>query len=324
MDVDSVGTMPVSPPAIAEAVEAVSGQRRPRVVVLEAAGPSAQPDLLDADCHVVCRVAATDRPERLCALLAHHRPRLLLVKCGLDRIDERVVVACRANGVTVLVLALPVYGLLQPGRLRRLGGLPWIRLRGGDERPGSAAARRWLDLALVLATAPLSVPLMLLIALIAGIGGPPLYRQQRVGRHGRLFRMVKFRTMRVDAEHGTGPVLCAPGDERVTPVGRFLRRLRLDELPQLWNVLRGDMSLVGPRPERPEFITDHLRLRSYELRIAVRPGLTGIAQLTNGYSATAEEKLRCDLLYLNCRSLRLDLKLLVLTAVEFLLGFPRG
>jgi lipopolysaccharide/colanic/teichoic acid biosynthesis glycosyltransferase len=136
--------------------------------------------------------------------------------------------------------------------------------------------------------------------------------------------MVKFRTMRVDAERESGPALAHPGDERVTRVGRFLRRLRLDELPQLWNVVCGHMSLVGPRPERPEFVAELRRLPHYELRHLIRPGLTGIAQLTGGYAATAEEKLRCDLLYLHSRSLRSDLMLLLLTVVELCRGFPRG
>ena len=139
--------------------------------------------------------------------------------------------------------------------------------------------------------------------------------------------MIKFRTMRVDAERETGPVLSGEGDLRVTRVGRYLRRYRLDELPQVWNVLRGDMTLVGPRPERPEFVEEFRELPHiphYDLRHLIRPGLTGIRQLTGGYTSTVEETLRCDLLYVSTQSLRLDLKLLALTFIDMLGGFPRG
>ncbi|GAB3933589.1 hypothetical protein GCM10027614_04820 [Micromonospora vulcania] len=175
---------------------------------------------------------------------------------------------------------------------------------------------------MILLSTVVVVPLILIVAAVVSFTGPPFYLQQRVGAGGRLFRVVKFRTMQVGAESVTGPVLAQPDDARVTRVGRWLRRSRLDELPQLWNVVRGEMSLVGPRPERPEFIADFQRLPHYDLRHLIRPGLTGIAQLTGGYAATVEDKLRCDLLYLNCRSMRVDLALLLLTVVELLRGSP--
>ena len=165
---------------------------------------------------------------------------------------------------------------------------------------------------------------MLLILLLVCCSGRPLYFQDRVGAGGRPFRMIKFRTMRVHAEAQTGPTLSGAGDPRITRAGRFLRKYRLDELPQLLNVLIGTMSLVGPRPERPEFVAELLKLPDYQLRLLIRPGMTGIAQLTGGYAATPEEKLRCDLLYLHSQSARSDLRLLGLTAVELLRGFPRG
>jgi lipopolysaccharide/colanic/teichoic acid biosynthesis glycosyltransferase len=305
----SLASVVDAPPSVAGSRQ--PSQRRTRVVVLEtAAGLPVRPDLIEAECDVALRVPVNEPPERLCAVIADHQPRLLLVKCDLARVDEWVIATCAAYDVTVLVLALPAYGLLQSARPRWLGGLPWIRLRGGRPHPGSAAARRCLDFALILATAPLWVPLLLLIAVALALAanGPPLSVQYRVGRQGRLFRMITFRTTRIDAE-------------RTVRLGRLLRRLHLDELPQLWNVLRGDMSLVGPRPQPPLFRTDGAGLA---LRRQIRPGLTGIAQLTNGYCATVEDRARCDVLYVNCRSLRLDLTLLVLTAIELLRGFPRG
>jgi lipopolysaccharide/colanic/teichoic acid biosynthesis glycosyltransferase len=142
-----------------------------------------------------------------------------------------------------------------------------------------------------------------------------LYHQQRVGQHGRIFTLHKFRSMWADAEKATGPVWASKeGDTRVTSVGRFLRRSRLDELPQLWNVLRGDMSLVGPRPERPEFTREFTKtVPGWALRHAIRPGLTGLAQVSGEYSTEPEIKLRYDLAYLNNWSLGLDLSILLRT-----------
>ncbi|WBB97822.1 MULTISPECIES: sugar transferase [unclassified Solwaraspora] len=300
------------------------GSRGGRVLVLENDGPESPADRLDEEFDVALRLRGPVDLEALPAVLAQYQPKLLLLKQSLDAADARLIAACRAHRVPILVLARPVYGLLRPARLRRYGGLPWFQLRSGPLTTADRWAKRGLDLALILLAAPLLIPLLLLVGLAVAVTGPPLYVQTRVGAGGRLFRLVKFRTMHVDAESATGPTLAAADDERITRLGRLLRRTRLDELPQLWNVLRGEMSLVGPRPERPEFVGELCRLQHYHLRHLIRPGLTGIAQLTGGYAATAEDKLRCDLLYLHCRSLRLDLGLLLLTIVELCRGFPRG
>ncbi|WP_428963031.1 sugar transferase [Micromonospora fluostatini] len=301
-----------------------AGHRRTRALVLESLDAAAPPDRLDEEFDVVLRMPVPAHPEGLAPVLGRVRPQILLLKHTLESIDEPTVALCREFGVEILVLARPVYGLLHPPSLRRFGGLPWIRLRSGPPPGAGEGLKRCFDLGVVLVSAAVVLPLMLAITVAVAVTGPPFYRQQRVGAGGRLFHVVKFRTMRPGAERDTGPVLARPGDTRVTRIGRFLRRSRLDELPQLWNVLRGDMSLVGPRPERPEFIAEFRRMPHYDLRHLVRPGLTGIAQLTGGYAATVEDKLRCDLLYLNCRSLRVDLTLLALTALELLRGFPRG
>jgi sugar transferase (PEP-CTERM system associated) len=166
----------------------------------------------------------------------------------------------------------------------------------------------------------LTLPLTALAAVLVKLTspGPALYRQSRVGLNGRVFTIYKFRSMRVDAEAGTGPVWSVPGyDSRVTRVGALLRRSRLDELPQLWNVIRGDMSLVGPRPERPEFVELLTRgIRFYGLRHTVRPGLTGWAQVRYPYAASVEsamEKLQYDLFYIKHRSFALDLYIMLET-----------
>ena len=166
-----------------------------------------------------------------------------------------------------------------------------------------------------MAGAPVLLGLAALVRMTSP--GPAFYHQTRVGLRGQLFRVHKIRTMRVDAEAGTGPTWAQPGDTRTTTVGRWLRRSRLDELPQLWNVLIGEMSLVGPRPERPEFVAGlQATLPFYGERHAVRPGLTGWAQVRYTYAASVEDaaqKLQYDLYYVKNLSIALDLIILVET-----------
>src|SRR3954447_1447426 len=197
----------------------------------------------------------------------------------------------------------------------------------GDAKGGAEgeAAKRALDGGLGLLLLVLLLPLMLLVALAVVLDspGPALYAQTRVGRGGVPFRLLKFRSMVEDAERD-GPRWAAVGDPRVTRVGRVIRHCRLDELPQLLNVLKGEMSLVGPRPERPEFVPAlAAALPGYEGRHAVKPGLTGSAQVEQGYAASVEdaaEKLRHDLYYVENRSLGLDLLVLARTVRVVLLG----
>ncbi|HTI38134.1 MAG TPA: TIGR03013 family XrtA/PEP-CTERM system glycosyltransferase [Vicinamibacterales bacterium] len=173
--------------------------------------------------------------------------------------------------------------------------------------------KRAIDLSLSLLMAIASLPLMVLTALLVWIddGRPVLYRQERVGENGRTFVLSKFRSMRKDAEIAGQPVWAKDGDDRVTRVGRFIRKTRLDELPQLWNVLRGDMSFVGPRPERPFFVEElSQQIPFYQQRHAVKPGLTGWAQVKYRYGSSLEdamEKLRYDLYYIKHLSVFFDL-----------------
>jgi sugar transferase (PEP-CTERM system associated) len=180
-------------------------------------------------------------------------------------------------------------------------------------------AKRLMDVALSGIGLILALPLMILVAIAVKVTsrGPILYRQQRVGQHGRVFSVYKFRSMGEDAEKETGAVWAVKNDKRITPVGRFIRQTRLDEIPQLWNVLRGQMSLVGPRPERPEFVADLTRqIPFYGQRHTVRPGLTGWAQVRYTYGASLEdalEKLQYDLFYIKNMSVALDLFIIAKT-----------
>jgi len=189
----------------------------------------------------------------------------------------------------------------------------WMIFSDGFRKSATlSAAKRALDVVLALLGLLLAAPAMLFVWLLLRFRspGPPLYSQTRVGKDGAHFTIYKFRSMRVDAEATSGAVWSTQNDPRVTPVGRFLRRTRLDELPQLWNVLRGDMSIVGPRPERPEFIAELTRqIPFYGQRHVVRPGLTGWAQVRHRYGSTvddAQEKLQYDLFYIKHMSIAFD------------------
>ncbi len=190
---------------------------------------------------------------------------------------------------------------------------------------------RALDVALTLVFLVLTLPVTALLTLLVLVtsGRPIFYRGERVGRGGRIFTMVKFRTLKLGAEDRLGPYL---GEELVrrtqaefTPVGRWLKATQLDELPQLWNVLRGDMSLVGPRPIRPVFFEELAHeLPAYWQRLVVRPGLTGFAQVRRGYETSMAEKLAHDLEWIADRSVRLYLRTVVATGWRVLRQSLRG
>jgi sugar transferase (PEP-CTERM system associated) len=190
----------------------------------------------------------------------------------------------------------------------------WLIFSAGFHKaPWQRALKRGVDVVVALVGLFVTLPVMALVALAVKLTsrGPALYHQERVGQHGRVFTVHKFRSMSDDAEAETGPVWASANDHRVTPVGRFLRRTRLDELPQFWNVIAGDMSLVGPRPERPEFVEQLTRqIPFYGQRHAIRPGLTGWAQIRYRYGASVEdalEKLQYDLFYIKNMTIALDL-----------------
>ena len=203
-----------------------------------------------------------------------------------------------------------IYMELLRGRINGENSLHFLSTFVGEKPDMEEFLIRSLDIIGSVFILLISVPLMTLISLLIKISspGPVLYKQQRVGKDGEIFTLCKFRTMVKDAEKMVGPVLASRDDPRVTKVGKVLRRTRLDELPQLFNVLRGDMSLVGPRPERPHFVKLHKALR--ELRLAVRPGLTGFAQIRNFYDLKPQHKIKYDYLYIQRRSLLLNLYIL--------------
>jgi sugar transferase (PEP-CTERM system associated) len=196
----------------------------------------------------------------------------------------------------------------------------WLIFSDGFRKSrASAIVKRAMDVTVAAVAIVALLPLMLALAMAIKLtsSGPVLYRQRRVGRNGRLFDVVKFRSMRADAEAATGPVWARRGDDRITSLGGVLRRTRLDELPQLWNILCGHMSLVGPRPERPEFVRAlGEQIPFYAQRHLVKPGLTGWAQVRYTYGASVEdalEKLQYDLFYIKHRSITFDVLIMLET-----------
>jgi len=198
----------------------------------------------------------------------------------------------------------------------------------GGRAPGPLypLIKRGMDVVLVLLTLPVTIPLMLLTALAIRIEspGPVLFTQDRVGKGGVPFRMIKFRSMRLDAEKN-GAQFAGETDPRITRVGAFIRKFRIDELPQFWNVLQGEMSLIGPRPEQVSFVDRfNEEIQHYAYRHSVRPGITGWAQVRNGYAADTKEtrqKLSYDLYYVKHCSFTLDLLIVCLTLKTILTGF---
>jgi sugar transferase (PEP-CTERM system associated) len=214
------------------------------------------------------------------------------------------------------------------------GKVPIESIRLGELlfSPGFFASRlfllykRFASIVVSVIALLISLPLLPFVVLAIKLTspGPVLYQQKRVGRDGAIFYCFKFRTMRADAEADIGPSWAKDDDPRITRVGHFLRLSRLDEIPQLWNVLRGDMSLVGPRPERPEFVRAlNQEIPYYYLRHSIRPGITGWAQICFRYGSSVEdakEKLRYDLFYIKNMSAGLDLLIFVRTIKTILLG----
>jgi lipopolysaccharide/colanic/teichoic acid biosynthesis glycosyltransferase len=224
----------------------------------------------------------------------------------------------------------PTRGESSPSTLRRRINAQFSIVRTSLEPPRRSwylpckAAADWTcALVLLLLTAPLMLLAALAIKLTSS--GPAFYMQTRVGKNGRLFTIYKLRTMIHNCESLTGPRWAMPGDPRVTWVGRILRISHFDELPQLLNVLRGDMSLIGPRPERPEFLPKlHQAIREYQARLAVRPGVTGLAQVNLPADTdldSVRNKLAYDLYYIRRLSFWLDVRILLCT-VLYAVGVP--
>lgn len=206
--------------------------------------------------------------------------------------------------------------MLSSARVSQIDDLPVLRFEGFQVPWMMSFTKRAIDVFVSTTGLLLTLPVIAVFGIFIRMTspGPVFYVQERVGQNGRVFKLYKLRTMVVDAEKETGPVLATADDPRVTRIGRFLRATRLDELPQLVNVLKGDMSIVGPRPERPEFVKQFNKKNpAYRHRHIVKPGLTGWAQVNGRYDTSAEDKLRFDLYYIRNYSVIFDLQIILRT-----------
>jgi exopolysaccharide biosynthesis polyprenyl glycosylphosphotransferase len=270
-------------------------------------------------------------PDDLAAAIATTGARHVILAFSAERDHDLVakVRECQALGVEVSLVPRLYESINERTTLDHVGGLPLLTLHSIDPRGWQFAVKHAADRTFAAVVLLLSAPVLLAVAIAVRISspGPILFRQLRVGRDGREFDVLKFRTMRIARTAADGfepPEGLAPGGvegiDRRTPIGRILRDLSLDELPQLFNVLRGDMSIVGPRPERPEFVARFARdVARYEDRHRVKSGITGWAQVhgLRGQTSIAD-RVEWDNYYIQNWSLRLDLRILLLTVVEIL------
>lgn len=262
-----------------------------------------------------CLGTADDLPD----LLAAGRVEDIILAGSDDSWQSRLLdrmAGTRPAHTNVLLLPGPFESLIGRMRYRWVHDLPLVEVVRETEWRINWPLKRLLDLAVGSILTVLSLPILAAcaIAVRATSPGPVFYRQTRVGRGQRPFTLLKLRTMQVDAEAESGEVLAQPGDPRLTPIGAFLRRYRLDEVPQLLNVLQGTMSLVGPRPERPGFVQRYLQeVPGYAERFSLAPGLTGLAQVNGDYHSTPQNKLRYELAYMANWTLWLDLSILLRT-----------
>lgn len=237
--------------------------------------------------------------------------------CGISSHSRNLILKqCVERGITVYVM--PKIGdIIMSGAMpMHLFHLPFLRVGRYDPPPEYLFIKRLFDLLVSACALIVLSPVMLAVAIaIRRDGGPALYRQCRLTRDGRQFELLKFRSMRVDAEKdGVARLSTGDADPRITPIGRFIRKYRIDELPQFFNILRGDMTIVGPRPERPEIAAQYQQeLPEFSLRLQAKAGLTGYAQVYGKYNTTPYDKLQMDLMYIANPSFREDLRIIFAT-----------
>lgn len=191
-----------------------------------------------------------------------------------------------------------------------------------DEKKLYESTKRLIDIVFSVVALVVSIPIILVTCIFVKLEskGKTIFKQERTGKHGEIFYLYKIRSMYIDAEKH-GPKWADKNDIRVTKVGKFIRKTRLDELPQLYNILKGDMSLVGPRPEREIFIEEFEKtIPNFRQRLQVKPGLTGLAQVNGGYEISPHEKLKWDLIYIKKRNIFLDLQILFKTVFVVFTG----
>ena len=249
---------------------------------------------------------------------------------ALDSHQRDIVlnVVSLSTGYDVSIKIIPdMYDIISgQARTNQIYGFPLIEIMPHIMQAWEESAKRLMDIFVSIMILTLSSPIWVFVAIAIRFNspGPLVYSQERVGINGKHFRMHKFRSMFQDAESRSGPVWATTNDPRITSVGRFLRKTRLDEIPQFYDVVRGDMSLVGPRPERPHFVEMLSKeIPLYKRRLSVKPGITGWAQIKQGYDTSIDDvksKVRYDLFYIENMSFRMDIKILLMTFYVMIAG----
>ena len=261
-------------------------------------------------------------------LIIEHGVQDVIVALDNDGRDDLITILDQIDIPNVSVKILPDFYQMIIGlnQTNQIFGLPLIDVMPDPMPTWEKFMKRLIDILLSLIILIPTLPLMVIIALLIRLtsSGPAIFQQKRVGKYDKKFTMYKFRTMFIDAEKESGPVWATDNDPRITPVGYWLRKLRLDELPQFSNVLKGDMSLVGPRPERPYFVDQFKnQIPLYSRRLRVRPGITGWAQVKWKYDESLEdvkEKTKYDLFYVENISLKMDFKIIINTIMTVIKG----
>ncbi|MBI2428800.1 MAG: sugar transferase [Ignavibacteriales bacterium] len=261
-------------------------------------------------------------------LIKLHNVKNILLAVDSEQKETILNVVTLSTGYDVSIKIIPdMYDIISgQARTNQIYGFPLIEIMPHIMQPWEESAKRLTDIIVSIIILTLSAPLWIFIGIAIKLNssGPLVYSQERVGKNGKIFRMHKFRSMYQDAEAKTGPVWATSNDPRVTSVGRILRKTRLDEIPQFMDVLRGDMSLVGPRPERPHFVEELSKeIPLYKRRLVVKPGITGWAQVKQGYDTSLDDvksKVRYDLFYIENMSFRMDIKILIITFYTMIAG----
>jgi len=273
-------------------------------------------------------ISVVDTIHNLETVLENYQIKNVIISLGRHEEETILEVISNCEGKNVEIKIVPdLYDIISgQAKISQLYSFPLIDVMPELMPEWEKRIKRLMDIVMSFVLIVLTSPATLLASILIKLDskGPVFFKQERAGMNGKVFKMVKFRTMIKDAEKHTGPVWSAKDDPRITKVGRFIRKVRLDEIPQVFNVLKGDMSFVGPRPERPFFVEklSH-EIPLYRRRLKVRPGITGLAQVKHKYDETIEDvkvKLRYDLFYIENMSLRMDFKIIFRTVFVVLFG----
>jgi exopolysaccharide biosynthesis polyprenyl glycosylphosphotransferase len=261
-------------------------------------------------------------------IIEEHQIQDVLVALEPERREDLVSVISKVDFPDVTLKLLPDFYQLVSGlnKTNQIFGMPLVEVSPEPMPLWEKTTKRLLDIIVSIIALIIFTPFLLVVSIIIRMNseGSAIFRQSRVGKNGKIFTILKFRTMHINAEDETGPTWAKENDPRVTKVGFWLRKLRIDEIPQFWNVLKGDMSLVGPRPERQHFVDQFAKqIPLYLRRHRVRPGITGWAQVKWKYGGsldTVREKTKYDLFYIENISLKMDAKILINTVITIIKG----